>query len=74
MKKRTLTQEREIPMTFEGRKLKISSKIASDLLNSILAEFEVSRTLPNIVGMTAFLFTYGGQYYKAFLSVIYGFS
>jgi hypothetical protein len=46
VKKRTLIQEREIPMIFEGWKLKISSKIASDLLNSILAEFEVSRTLP----------------------------
>ncbi len=66
MKKRTLTQESEIPMTFDGWKLKISSKIASDLLNSILAEFEVSRTLPNIVSMTAFLFMSEGQYYKVF--------
>ncbi len=38
-------QESEIPMTLDGWKLKISSKIALDLLYSILAGLDVSRAL-----------------------------
>jgi hypothetical protein len=64
VKKRMLMQESEIPMTLDGWKLKISSKIASDLLNSILAELDVSRALSIV--MTTFLFKLGihqGNYF-----------
>jgi hypothetical protein len=42
VKKRMLIQESEIPMTLDGWKLKILSKIASDLLNSILVGLDVT--------------------------------
>jgi len=52
-----LIQESEIPMTLDGWKLKILSKIASDLLNSILVGLDVTRKLS--ITMTTFLYKLG---------------